>query len=178
MSEFRELLGADHQSTLQFFYGAIRENIPKEVVAHDADVLHCATILASYAQTSTGSASGEGFPLATDLSQFFDLVVMDRSGFRPCPAEQLALGGQLLFLSGFFRDHFARRHNVDWYNNLGAHLYRSAAEGYLRIGTTADYRRADFCYRMSSYYEFWAHTFLRVHRYFRKNQMDPRLIRL
>jgi hypothetical protein len=179
MSEFQELLASDHQKTLQFFYEAIKDNLPKEAdTLPQADLVHCATIMASYAQTSVGSSSAGMFPVSMSLHEFYDVVVMDRSNFSQRPEDQVGFGSQLLFLSGFFRDQLSRRHNIEWYIQLGASFYALAARGYLKGHTEADFRRADFCYRMHKYFDFWGHTFHRVSRSFRDNQYDPRLIRV
>lgn len=178
MSEVQESLGFDRQKTLQFFYETIKNNIPAEVNPEDSEVVHCATVMASYAETSSLSSSGGKFPVAMSLHEFFDVFCMDRSNFRVGPEDHVILGGQLLFLSGFFRDQFRRRHKLEWYDELGADHYERAAQGYLQVGKEADLRRAKFCRRMSDYYSFWIYTFHRIGRSLRENQVDPRVIRL
>lgn len=179
MSEFQELFGVDDGRAINFFYQAIKENMPneKEVEKREAEIIHCASVLAGYSLTSSCSTSTVSFPITMSLEQFFDVVVMDRS-FVPRPEEQVQLGAQVLFLAGFFRNQFSRRHNLAWYDRIGVSYYESASRGFERRSDERSRKQAIFCSKMSVYYPFWVQTLGRVHRSFQRNQLDHRLIKL
>lgn len=163
---------------MQFFHEAIVDNLPKEVSEHTAEIIHCATLLTHYSTTSTVSSSGNSLPVSMSLDNFFDVVVMDRSGFVGGPEDQIHFGAQVLFLSGFFYDQLKRRHNLNWYESLGASYYSRAGDFFQKRGRPKDIGHSRFSYRMSNYYPFWVCTLHRVSVSLRRNQFDPRLIRL
>ena len=72
MDEFVELLSVDHKRTLEFFVSGLVDVLDGKVVSK-TQLLYNATILATYSQVSTESASG--MPAPRDLRDVIDRFI-------------------------------------------------------------------------------------------------------
>ena len=115
--------GVNSQAAFDFFYYGLKDVVEEKIVSQ-AEIRHVASVFASYAKTSrydTGSV-----PMLADLSEAFHwFVLQPRSRFDE---ELLEIAGaqSLLFVS-LFRDQMRRRHNVAWWEHLGAGFYYNAS---------------------------------------------------
>lgn len=165
-----ELLAVDERDALQFFFSGLKDVSEPHVRADD--LLYNASVLAHYAQTSC-SFEGSDDPCPKDLVGIFnkgfglDEVETVSSLNGPDGFEVLAC--QTLLFTGFFRRHMARRHNISWYESLGARFFRNAA---LRESNT---KKAEALSRMSSGFPFWA---LRYSRLEHELRIKPYLLNL
>jgi hypothetical protein len=127
MDPFGELLASDHRQTLEFFLVCLKD--VSESSVDPQELLYNASVLAHYAQVSTG-ADGET-PAPATLTTVFDRFVVSSTWannppmMNPIMLETAA--AQCLLLSGFFEDQMRRRHNIRWYAGLGATFFSRAA---------------------------------------------------
>ena len=122
MEPLRELLGSNHQQTLEFFLVGLRE-VSAADVDHD-ELLYNASVLAHYAQVSTKAS--DDVPTPAHLGEVFDTYVLDTSMCHDSGMMETA-GAQCLLLAGYFEDQMRRRHAIRWYAELGARFYGRAA---------------------------------------------------
>jgi hypothetical protein len=122
MEHLGELLASDHRQTLEFFVVGLKDVSDGSV--DTSELLYNASVLAHYAQLSTDADVETSTP--ADLSAVFDHFVADTSRLNDAVMMETA-GAQCLLLSGFFEDQMRRRHNIHWYADLGAGLFRRAA---------------------------------------------------
>ena len=117
-----ELIATDQRRTLEFFFLGLRDLCDETVDCRE--LLYNASILAHYAQVSTGAA--DDVPAPPDLGAVFDSFVLDTTpqGDRVLME---AAGAQCLLLAGFFEDQMRHRHNLRWYAGLGASYFKRAA---------------------------------------------------
>lgn len=124
MSETQPLLAVTKHQALRFFFERLRDVVEDDPPTNE--LLYNASVLAHFATTS--AASTTDFPPGpTSLHTVFDLYVLDRSQHAD-PEIMEAAGSQCLLLTGFFQDQLRWRHNVEWYGDLGANFYSSAAQ--------------------------------------------------
>lgn len=121
---YRDLLAVDSQSTLNFFHTTLQDASGDSRVSA-AETIYVASILASYAQTSRADTAS--LPPFASLSDVFDMFVMQRDAITDPELLEIA-GAQSLLLAGFFRDQMQRRHNVEWYDQLGTMFYERATQ--------------------------------------------------
>jgi hypothetical protein len=144
MEPLRELLGSNHQQTLEFFLVGLREVSEPDV---DSDeLLYNASVLAHYAQVSTRAA--DDVPTPAHLGEVFDAYVLDTSMQQDSGMMETA-GAQCLFLAGYFEDQMRRRHTIRWDAGLGARFYHRAA------ATERKPRKARLLSAMASHFESW-----------------------
>jgi hypothetical protein len=118
----QELLAVDSASAFNFFAENLRETVGARNWRED-EALYVASVLAHYAQTSR--ADSASIPVMSDLSEVFDRFLLETTLRND--AELLEMGGsQVLLFAGFFRDQMQRRHNVNWYDQIGQSLYERA----------------------------------------------------
>jgi hypothetical protein len=122
MEHLGELLASDPRQTLEFFVVGLKDVSDGSV--DTSELLYNASVLAHYAQLSTDADVETSTP--ADLSAVFDHFVADTSRLNDAVMMETA-GAQCLLLSGFFEDQMRRRHNIHWYADLGAGLFRRAA---------------------------------------------------
>jgi hypothetical protein len=122
MQPFRELLAIDHRQTLEFFAGQLEEVCDPTVDRRE--LLYNASLLAHYAQISTGPAVD--VPTPASLSDVFDRFVAHTDVLHDALMMETA-GAQCLLLAGFFEDQMQPRHSVRWYAQLGASFFNRAA---------------------------------------------------
>jgi hypothetical protein len=122
MGPLRELLGTDHRQTLAFFSVALQDVCESPVDRQE--LLYNASVLAHYAQVSTGGTSD--VPAPASLTAVFDHFVYDTTLLHDSSMMETA-GAQCLLLAGFFEDQMRRRHNIRWYAALGANFFSRAA---------------------------------------------------
>ena len=145
MSETQPLLAVTKPQTLRFFFERLRDAV-EDAPPRD-ELLYNASVLAHFAITS--AASTTAFPPSPmSLQTVFDLFVLDRSQHTD-PDIMEAAGSQCLMLTGFFQDQLRRRHNVDWFANLGARFYISAAL------LSRDAARIRLLRRMGARFGYW-----------------------
>lgn len=123
MEDLRILLATDHRRTLEFFFVHLQDVTDASV--DRSELLYNASVLAHYAQVSTGATSD--MPTPSSLAHVFDQYVLD-SSLADDPEMMESAGAQCLLLAGFFADQMRGRHNVQWYTTLGAGFYHRAAE--------------------------------------------------
>jgi hypothetical protein len=122
MDELRALLATDHRQTLEFFFLHLQDVSEPDVDRQE--LLYNASVLAHYAQVSTGTTAD--LPTPASLAQVFDHYVLDQA-LADDPDMMESAGAQCLLLAGFFADQMRARHNVRWYATLGAGFYQRAA---------------------------------------------------
>jgi hypothetical protein len=122
MNPLRELLGADHRQTLEFFFLGLQD--VSEPTVDRQELLYNASVLAHYAQVSTHSSSE--VPAPTSLSTIFDHYVLDPMVLNDSLMLETA-GAQCLLLAGFFEEQMRRRYNIPWFAELGAGFFSRAA---------------------------------------------------
>lgn len=123
MDSIGELLGSDHRHTLEFFVVSLKDVSDASV---DQDqLLYNASILAHYAQVSTDSENNAATPAT--LVSVYDHFASNLTLTDPALLETAA--AQCLYMSGFFEDQMRRRHNLEWFADLGASFFRRAAAG-------------------------------------------------
>ena len=122
MSEFAELIAVDERRALEFFVVGFKDVCEADVGRKE--LLYNASILAHYAQVSTG-ANGD-MPVLPDLGAVFDHFVVDVA-FGHSESVLETVGAQCLLLTGFFGEQMQSRHNLRWYAELGAGFFHRAA---------------------------------------------------
>ncbi len=159
-------LAVTNAQALRFFYERLREVVHERAAdAPDDELLYNASVLAHFASTSTVSTT-DFPPSPVNLSTVFDVFVLDRSQHVD-PDLMEAAGSQCLMLTGFFQDQQSHRHNVDWFADLGADFYESAA--YL----SRDPSRGRIMGAMAAHFTFWRRQQRRLAAELRD---EPRLI--
>jgi len=146
MSQADPWLGVTNAQALRFFFERLRD-VAGEDAAPESELLYNASVLAHFATTSISSTT-DFPPSPASLSTVFDVFVLDRSQHTD-PDIMEAAGSQCLMLTGFFQDQLRRRHNVDWFANLGARFYISAAL------LSRDAARIRLLRRMGSRFGYW-----------------------
>ena len=153
MGPLDRLLSSDPRETLQFFFSGLRDVTLGQ--ADEQAVLYNASVLAHFASTSTATTSG--LPTPASLSTVFDNFVLDTS-FRDDPEILELAGGQCLLLTGFFADHLKARFNLDWYGELGAGFYGTAAS----LSRTPAHRQ--MMVHMAGRFDYWRSNHLKLSR--------------
>jgi hypothetical protein len=152
MGPLHELLASGHRQVLEFFAVGLRD--VSEIPVDRQELLYNASVLAHYAQTSTGTR--EGWPTPATLVHVFDQFVL-----HPMPedCEMLeAAGAECLLLAGFFEDQMRRRHNIRWYSQLGAGFFTRAAQ------RSPSPEKARFLLAMGERFEPWRRRHARLAR--------------
>jgi len=153
MGSLDRLLSSDPRETLQFFFSGLRDVTSGEVVDEEA-VLYNASVLAHFASTSTTAQTG--LPTPSSLAEVFDRFVID-SSFRDDPELLEMAGGQILLL-GFFADQLKTRYNLDWFGELGAGFYSTAAG----LSRTPSHRH--MMSHMAGRFDYWRFNHLKLSR--------------
>jgi hypothetical protein len=139
-------LEVNSRQAFQFFFEHLRD-VTATAASRTDELLYNASILAHFATTSTGSQ--DTWPATpASLTTVFDLFIMDRSMTRDPEVMEIA-GAQCLLLTGFFQDQQRRRHQVDWYADLGMAFYASAAS------ISRERSRARLMETMARRFDFW-----------------------
>ena len=121
-SIFEELFAIDSERAFNFFLARLRETAETERFKDD-EMFYVASILAHYSQTPRFATAS--MPCMANLSEVFDNFLLQTT--RLMDSEVLEFGGsQVLLFAGFFRDQMRRRHNVQWYDQVGQSLYEKA----------------------------------------------------
>lgn len=150
---FGELLGADHRRTLEFFATGLLDVSGPDVDRRE--LFYNASVLAHYAEVSTGSASD--WPTPSHLGEVFDHFVANPMLLHDGEALEHA-GAQCLLLTGFFADQLAGRYNVGWYATLGASFF-------LRSAREADSpAKAELLEQLSAHFEPWRRRHIKLSR--------------
>jgi hypothetical protein len=159
MEPLQELLAIDQQRALEFFVTGLQD-----VSSHGVDrqeLLYNASVLAHYAQVSTGAELE--MPAPATLSAVFDNFVFNTS--TPPDAQLMeTAGAQCLLLTGFFEDQMRGRHDIRWYAELGAGFFMRAA-GHARAT-----KRARLLTMIAKHFEPWRQTHARLSRGLRDQQ--------
>ncbi len=168
-SPLADLLAVNSRQALEFFYWSLYEVLTTKV--RKDELLYNAGLLSHYAHTSCYSDS-DGFPCPRTLEVVFEQHVCSSDGGGALHKDLDFLevvGGQTLFLTGFFKTRMGRRHNINWYRSLGASFYRNVAK-------QADAPETkEFFARMSLRFSFWADVQSQLEDDLRKR---PYLLRL
>ena len=154
MGSLDRLLSSDPRETLQFFFSGLRDVTSGQTVDEEA-VLYNASVLAHFASTSTAAQSG--LPTPHTLGDVFDRFVID-SSFRDDPELLEMAGGQILLLTGFFADQLKFRYNLDWYGEMGAGFYSTAAS----LSRSASHRH--MMAHMAGRFGYWRLNHLKLSR--------------
>jgi hypothetical protein len=158
---FEELAGVDTGAALKFFVDNLRETAGNQSLRED-ETLYVASILAHYAQTSR--ADSLSIPSMANLSEVFDAFILQMPGLNDSGILEIG-ASQILLFAGFFRDQMARRHNVEWYDQLGRSMYERASH------YTADLRKRALLDHMSASFPFWTIRCRDVSRLCRENHL-------
>jgi hypothetical protein len=167
---FRYELGVDLSGALNFFLHSLKEETSALDVRED-ELLYVASVLAHFANTSTGSAAD--FPSPSHLGQLFDRYCMlQQPELLPDSVEILERGGsESLFLAGFFREQMRRRYDLSLFDGLGRALYSRAS--YCSKNTA----QAKVLWRISRSFRTWAHICRDLNATLQKNAPNPYLLR-
>lgn len=170
MEPLRELLGSNHQQTLEFFLVGLRE-VSEPDVDRD-ELLYNASVLAHHAQVSTRAT--DDVPTPAHLGEVFDAYVLDTSMLQDSGMMETA-GAQCLLLAGYFADQMRRRHPISWYAGLGASFYHRAA------ATERAAPKARLLNAMGTHFESWRQRHAQLSRELRDrpyllNQTPRRLM--
>jgi hypothetical protein len=156
----QEMLAVNSSQTLKFFTERLLWITDKQVT-NEQELKYNASILAHFASRESDTIE------ITSLDGVFDLYVMDRSQHADAEISETAAVHCLLFV-GFFRNQVnKRRHNINWYEELGSAFFARAAEFH------RDKRRARMSHRMSRHFTFWCHVHASLNRSFAE---EPYLI--
>ena len=153
MSPLRELLATDHRQALEFFVLGLQD--VSEPTVDRQELLYNASVLAHYAQVST--QSGLDWPTPANLSVVFDHFVTDTGMPRDSVTMEMA-GTQCLLLAGFFEDQMRRRHNIQWYSDLGSGFFSQAASFERSV------RKAQLLDAIARHFEAWRQRHARLSR--------------
>lgn len=153
MGPLSELLAVDHRRALEFFFTGLKD--VSEPGVDRQELLYNASVLAHYAQTST-SADGD-FPTPAALGSVFEHFVIDTSAAVDADLMEIA-GTHCLLMAGFFEDQMRRRHNVEWYAQLGAGFFGRAAK------LEPDLKKAALLHAMSRAFALWRMRYARLSR--------------
>jgi hypothetical protein len=158
---FEELASVDSGAALKFFVENLRETAGNQSLRED-ETLYVASVLAHYAQTSR--ADTVSIPSMANLSEVFDAFILQTPGLTDSGILEIG-GSQILMFAGFFRDQMARRHNVEWYDQLGQSMYERASR------YTSDLKRRALLDHMSESFPFWTIRCRDVSRLCRENHL-------
>lgn len=172
MEELPEPLGYDSERTFQFFGDQLKSALDYKMIGlATLEELKLATsILAHFAQVPSVEEVDDNLfqrPHA-DLKEFFDRYMMNPVLINPKNLE--SAGSEVLFLSGFFGDQLMRRHQINWFKELGKEFYRRASVGL----ENSNLKHSRVLFLMSKNFNPWTEMYGRVN----KNLRDlPYLIR-
>jgi hypothetical protein len=152
------LLSVTHNQTLEFFLMSLKDVCEEGV--DQRELFYTASVLATFAQVSTASATD--LPTPASLSAVFDHFVFNNS-LRDDPLMIEIAGAQCLLLTGFFQDQMARRHNIKWYSELGRGFFKRAS-----VSTSLD--RRWILSSLSVNFEAWRERHARLSRELRDQQ--------
>ncbi len=158
MDPLNHLLATDQRDTLQFFFTGLRDVTADEHI-DSPTLLYNASVLAHFASTSTFSP--ESLPALRSLGDVFDRFVTDTSLRHDTGLMEWAAAQCLLF-TGFFGDQMQRRHNLEWYGQLGADFYDYAATA------TRQASRKRLMERMAEEFQDWRRRYLKLARELRE----------
>lgn len=116
----KDLFGVSYEISLEFFHNGLQEvtgDRPNEQMNYVASIL---ANFSMYPRFSHGGA-----PLA-DLGEVFDNFVYRSEIHNNAEIFELA-GSQIILFAGFFRRQMNKRHNVEWYDNLGKSFFIKAS---------------------------------------------------
>lgn len=148
-----ELLATDERHVLEFFFTGLVDVSEPDVAQQE--LLYNASVLAHYAQVSTQSL--DAWPAPMNLGTLFDYFVLDTTLLHDGEMMETA-GAQCLLLAGFFEDQMRRRHNIQWYSQLGASFFlRAAAQARAR-------KKAALLGRLARTFEAWRQRHARLSR--------------
>jgi hypothetical protein len=154
MDPLGHLLATDQRETLQFFFAGLRDVTADERI-DSPTLLYNASVLAHFAGASTNST--DRLPALRGLGDVFDRFVTDSSLRRDTELMEWAAAQCLLF-TGFFGDQMQRRHNLDWYEQLGADFFDCAASA------TQQAERKRMMERMAGDFHDWRRRYLKLAR--------------
>jgi hypothetical protein len=149
----RDLLATDERRALEFFFVHLRD-VCEPGVATD-ELLYNASVLAHYAQVSV--AASDGLPTPQTLTAVFDQFVLDTTVHDDGEMMETA-AAQCLLLAGFFEDQMRRRHQIDWYAELGAGFFSRAA------AQQQSQRKALLLRTLARHFEPWRRRHARLSR--------------
>ncbi len=153
-----ELLESGQLRTLEFFVLGLQDVSDPDV--DRKELLYNASVLAHYAQVSTGTQTE--WPTPTSLSRVFDDFVLNTTMLTDASMMETA-GTQCLLLAGFFEDQMRPRHNISWYSNLGSMFFGRAS-----ARSRSD--RARFFGAMARNFEPWRQSHARLSRELREQR--------
>jgi hypothetical protein len=156
----RHLLATDQREALQFFYTSLRDVTAEEAIDPSA-LLYNASVLAHFASSSTFST--QGLPPLAGLGEVFDRFVLDMSLRHDTEVMEWVAAHCLLF-TGFFGDQLQRRHNLEWYGQLGSDFYDRAA------ASSHDANRRQMMERMAEEFQDWRRRYLKLARELRDDR--------
>jgi hypothetical protein len=160
-SLFEELIAVDSEAALKFFVENLRETEGTGRQRND-EMFYVASILAHYSQTSR--ADTMSLPSMANLSEVFDQFVLQATVMND--SELLEIGGsQVLLFAGFFRDQMSRRHNVEWYDQIGQSMYERASQH------SKNLQKRELFDRMAESFPAWTIICRDLSRAFRNNRL-------
>ena len=161
MSDFTEFFKVNSEQAMRFFFNSLKdENLPGNVAT--IEVVYVASVLANYTQTSRYDSA---VSTPATLSEVFDMFVLHgfsgQQSLGLIDAEDLEIAGsQTLLLAGFFRDQMRKRHNVEWYDQLGQSFYS-------RASNSSKGKKKEVLHLIASHFPIWIITCNNMSRTFR-----------
>jgi len=153
MGPLQELLGVDARRSFEFVVVGLRDVSGPDV--DQEELLYNASVLAHYTQVST--RADVDLPAPANLSVVFDHFVHN-TALADDGAMMETAGAQCLLLAGFFEDQMRRRHNIQWYAELGAGFFHRAA------AREESRKKAQLLTTLARHFESWRRRHARLSR--------------
>ena len=164
-SLFEELVGIDSGRAYSFFLTNLQEAAAQQRVRDD-ELFYVASVLAHYSQTSRSDTVS--MPPLANLSEVFDTFLLQTEMLND--PELLEFGGsQVLLFAGFFRDQMQRRHNLQWYDQVGQSLYEKAGQH------STDQKKRELFDRLSESFPEWTMSCCNLRRTLADNRFLLRM---
>jgi hypothetical protein len=167
MDPLRHLLWSNDDETFNFFLGGLSEVTNRPRSREDKELMYVTSVLAHFAGPPPCSRKGNHTPglyrIPLNLTEVFDEFVLNDRAVQDSFYFEAGASKSLL-LAGFFRRQMKRRHNVEWYDQVGSSLY-------LRASRLSDTPSAAWLYfRLSQSFAFWTLACSELQKHFYEEQ--------
>lgn len=152
-----------HKGALRYFHRTLKEFLREKGATNQFsgnEIVHVSSVLAHYSQTQCVES---GLDTADELTMFFHSYMHGELRLDD-PDFLTAAGARTLFLAGYFRLSASRRHNPEWFSDMGKELYGRASLH------AAGPRQYDLYTRMASNFPAWSLTCAEFQGYLHDNR--------
>lgn len=168
MDPLSELLSSDDNGTFNFFLDGLSEVTNRPKSRDDKELVYVTSVLAHFAGPPPCSRKGNHTPglyqIPRGLTEVFDEFVLNARVIED-PFYFEAGASKSLLLAGFFRRQMTRRHNVEWYDQVGSSLYFKAS----RLSHTRG--AASLYLGLSKSFAFWALACSELQKHFYEERL-------